>query len=220
MIIFDCLAARLGEVTVETDAQQLQNLRHPTPTAETRPLRGPTERNSSCKVSAPAIYQELLQWKDLLEIFKKKQFQYHLGYLHVSGDLVGVLETSRLLVDEFLKLLLGKVVHFHGEIEGLLCYRLHPNTPERILTKNFNLSVGNQNPTAAIKNLVGRWKAKSRFVQQRGSRPDRDRPSVRHCIHFLQQTAVLAFQQLWHQSGLIIIYLNIFQLGAQSKIEL
>lgn len=113
------------------------------PTAETKPLRGPTERSSSCKVSAPGIYQELPQWKDLLEIFhplKKKQFQYHLGYLHISGDLVGVLETSRLLVDEFLKLLLGKVVHFHGEIEGLFCYRLHPNTPERILTKKFNLS--------------------------------------------------------------------------------
>lgn len=47
------------------------------------------------------------------------------AHLRLSGDLVGILETGRLLKDQLLQLLLGKVVHLHGEIEGLLCYRLH-----------------------------------------------------------------------------------------------
>lgn len=49
-------------------------------------------------------------------------------YLCVSGTLVVFHETSRFLKDQFLQLLLGKVVQFHGESEGLLCYRLHTNT--------------------------------------------------------------------------------------------
>lgn len=49
-------------------------------------------------------------------------------YLCVSGALVVFLETSRFLKDQFLQLLLGKVVQFHGESEWLLCYRLHTNT--------------------------------------------------------------------------------------------
>lgn len=46
----------------------------------------------------------------------------------VSGAnrrLVVVLETGRFLKDQLLQPLFGKVVQFHGESEGLLCYRLH-----------------------------------------------------------------------------------------------
>lgn len=49
-------------------------------------------------------------------------------YLCVSGALVGCLETSRFLIDQFLQLLLRKVIQLHGESEGLLCYWLHTNT--------------------------------------------------------------------------------------------
>lgn len=46
----------------------------------------------------------------------------------VSGAnrrLVVVLETGCFLKDQLLQPLFGKVVQFHGESEGLLCYRLH-----------------------------------------------------------------------------------------------
>lgn len=55
-------------------------------------------------------------------------------YLRVSGALVGFLETSSFLVDKLLQLLLGKVIQFHGEREGLLCYRLQK---KHIVKSNF-----------------------------------------------------------------------------------
>lgn len=41
-------------------------------------------------------------------------------YPRASGSLVGGLETSRLLEDQLLQLLLGEVVQLHGESKGLL----------------------------------------------------------------------------------------------------
>lgn len=58
-------------------------------------------------------------------------------YLCVSGALVVFLETSCFLKDQFLQLLLGKVVQFHGESEGLLCYRLHAHTNTHFEKSNF-----------------------------------------------------------------------------------
>lgn len=60
-------------------------------------------------------------------------------YLCVSGPLVGFLETGRFLKDHFLQLLLGIVIQFHGEVEGLLCYRLHANKWTEINQLNIDL---------------------------------------------------------------------------------
>lgn len=60
-------------------------------------------------------------------------------YLCVSGALVGFLETGGFVIDQFLQLLLGKVVELHGESERLLCYWLHTNTHTQ--THNTNIQV-------------------------------------------------------------------------------
>ena len=46
----------------------------------------------------------------------------------VSGALVVLLETSRFIEDQFLQPILGKIIQFHGESEGLLSNRLKTDT--------------------------------------------------------------------------------------------
>lgn len=54
-----------------------------------------------------------------------------LTYPCASGSLVGGLETSRLLEDQLLQLLLREVVQLHGESEGLLGHRLQARSTQR-----------------------------------------------------------------------------------------